>query len=272
MRRPKRIPGITLGILFLCLTLSSHARELAWDLFKECNWSACSVEAQRTRLTEPTNESARFLVDACSLRQYKHPAAISDLADLIHQTSSPEIRARAALELSRLQFLDGHIQDAWNYATDAFVIATDRDIFLQSLALMRQAYRNSGATLNMTPALEMQYLTCERLLRGVPESIQPSRPDSLARRIGRTPARLIVGFYRNCIRPALGDRCILAPSCSEYFLQATHRHGLLGIPMIADRLVREPSVALSARHPVLKDQHTAYLDPVEDHDFWMEHP
>jgi hypothetical protein len=42
--------------------------------------------------------------------------------------------------------------------------------------------------------------------------------------------------------------------------------------MIADRLVREPSVVAAARHPSVTGRRTVYLDPVEAHDFWMENP
>ncbi|MCX7819302.1 MAG: membrane protein insertion efficiency factor YidD [Kiritimatiellae bacterium] len=75
----------------------------------------------------------------------------------------------------------------------------------------------------------------------------------------------IVGVYRRWIRPAIGRRCSLSPSCSEYFLQAARRHGWLAFPMIADRLVREPGVvAAGAAGP---DGRVA--DPLEEHDVWL---
>ncbi len=89
--------------------------------------------------------------------------------------------------------------------------------------------------------------------------------------IASLPARWITAFYRSQISPAIGARCDLAPSCSEYFMQSSMKHGLLGLPMIADRLCREPSVPRS--HHTLActpDGRIRYNDPVTDHDFWMK--
>jgi putative component of membrane protein insertase Oxa1/YidC/SpoIIIJ protein YidD len=86
---------------------------------------------------------------------------------------------------------------------------------------------------------------------------------------GSIPGRALVRFYRAAIRPAIGARCSLEPSCSEYFLLVSRRHGVLGFPMMVDRLVREPS--LVGAHPVPAPPGGAVRvpDPVYDHDFWM---
>jgi putative component of membrane protein insertase Oxa1/YidC/SpoIIIJ protein YidD len=82
--------------------------------------------------------------------------------------------------------------------------------------------------------------------------------------------RMIVGFYRACIGPAIGSRCALEPSCSRYFLEASKRHGWLGVPMIADRFVREPVASASDRWVQNAAGEPRHPDPVDDHDFWME--
>ena len=83
-------------------------------------------------------------------------------------------------------------------------------------------------------------------------------------------ARAIIAFYRTQIGPAIGNRCALAPSCSEYFLQATRKHGLLGVPLIADRFVREPDVTQAAEVLVERpDGSVRIADPVSDHDGWF---
>ncbi|MBN1268871.1 MAG: membrane protein insertion efficiency factor YidD [Kiritimatiellae bacterium] len=87
--------------------------------------------------------------------------------------------------------------------------------------------------------------------------------------LGAKPGQWVVALYRHMVRPAIGARCSLEPSCSEYFFQASRKHGLLGFPLIADRLVREPSVVAAAEHPVHVRPGTQYADPVSDHDFWM---
>ena len=88
--------------------------------------------------------------------------------------------------------------------------------------------------------------------------------------IGGWLARRVVGFYRMFVGPAIGNRCVLEPSCSRYCLQATRKHGLLGIPMTADRFVREP-VASAPDRPVVRNTvgEWRHPDPVEDHDFWF---
>ena len=88
--------------------------------------------------------------------------------------------------------------------------------------------------------------------------------------IGGWFARGVVGFYRTFIGPALGSRCALEPSCSRYFILASRKHGLLGVPMTADRFVREPVVSAPDR-PWIRNSEGAWRhpDPVEDHDWWF---
>ncbi len=83
-------------------------------------------------------------------------------------------------------------------------------------------------------------------------------------------ARAVVAFYRFAIGPAIGARCALEPSCSRYFVQASRKHGWLGVPMTADRFVREPVVSAPDR-PWVRNADGAWRhpDPVEDHDFWF---
>ena len=99
----------------------------------------------------------------------------------------------------------------------------------------------------------------------------PSALAAFGREAAAFPARMFISFYRTQISPAIGDRCSLEPSCSEYFVQAVKRHGVLGIPIMADRFFREPSVFAAAEKPVIMpDGRIRYADPVCDHDFWMK--
>lgn len=81
--------------------------------------------------------------------------------------------------------------------------------------------------------------------------------------------RLWIGFYRAQISPALGARCSLFPSCSEYCLQAVRRHGFLGLALYGDRAVREPDVVKNADTPIVINGRIFYADPLSDHDFWL---
>ena len=86
------------------------------------------------------------------------------------------------------------------------------------------------------------------------------------KKVGAWPVKGLVGFYRLTIAPAIGSRCILEPSCSAYSLQAARERGWLGLPMTADRLIREPSVVNEGAHPVTDAQgKIRYADPVKDH-------
>ena len=100
----------------------------------------------------------------------------------------------------------------------------------------------------------------------------PASPAAPASRggVGGWLARRVVWFYRTFVGTAIGDRCVLQPSCSRYFLEASRRHGLLGIPMITDRFVREPAASAPDRPWVrMPSGEWRHPDPVEDHDFWF---
>ena len=101
-------------------------------------------------------------------------------------------------------------------------------------------------------------------VRQTPETTQP--PTTTKGKYGEWT----VSFYRHVIRPAIGSRCSLSPSCSGYFLQASRRHGWLALPMIADRLVREPSVVAQHEREVQMHGETRIADPLSDHDGWLK--
>ncbi len=82
-------------------------------------------------------------------------------------------------------------------------------------------------------------------------------------------ASAVVGFYRIFVGPAIGSRCALEPSCSRYFTAAAKKHGLLGVPLLADRFVREPVASASEEWVLTADNEWRHSDPVEAHDFWM---
>ncbi len=124
---------------------------------------------------------------------------------------------------------------------------------------------------------------CERILAADPgndaaaallaEAGRPAAPAATSEpgaRAGSVPGRALVRFYRAAIRPAIGARCSLEPSCSEYFLLVSRRHGILGFPMMVDRLVREPSLVGSHPIPAPPGGTVRVPDPVSDHDFWMQ--
>ncbi len=86
--------------------------------------------------------------------------------------------------------------------------------------------------------------------------------------IAGTPFIWLVKFYQKFISPVDGDRCPMYPTCSQYSIQAMHKHGpVIGIVMTADRLMHEaderdfvPARKVGSRY--------RFIDPVENNDFW----
>ena len=150
---------------------------------------------------------------------------------------------------------------------------TNAEEFIESGSALAWIGMHNRDLLKSHPSLADQLAAGRSLW--TPQRLRAIAPDagqgSLMSRLSLWPARIIVGIYRSAIRPAIGSRCTLQPSCSAYFMDASRRHGLTGIPMLADRLVREPGVNSRAEHPLtLPSGEIRYADPLEDHDFWMD--
>ncbi|MEN0066233.1 MAG: membrane protein insertion efficiency factor YidD [Myxococcota bacterium] len=58
-----------------------------------------------------------------------------------------------------------------------------------------------------------------------------------------------------------GPRCSYHPTCSAFARQALVRDGPLGIPLVFDRLLREP---VARRYPLHED-HVHHADPLRRH-------
>lgn len=87
------------------------------------------------------------------------------------------------------------------------------------------------------------------------------------------PLRLFIRTYRSQISPAIGSRCLLEPSCSEFYLRACRKHGWIGMGIGGDRLIREPTVTGDPeRAIVMPSGLIRYADPVSEHDYWLEAP
>ncbi len=270
----KRIPGILTGILFFLSPLRTYSSEtdLAEQFFQEGDWITCIQESQRVLCKSPSNETALLLCARAALRSGNTNAAtgLSSLTRLASEARHTEISAQSANEAAWILSEQNHIQESWRLAEQAFLTTTSTPVFLSSGTLLAQIINRHPESVKPSDAIIVQLKTCAPILIAVPPSTRPAS--------GRTsllslPGQWIVTFYRSAIRPAIGARCSVSPNCSEYFRQATHKHKLLAIPMIADRLVREPSVVSAGKQPIQIKGLTAYKDPVENHDFWMTpHP
>lgn len=264
----KRIPGFAPGILFLFFlgSVSAQSLDLALELMAEGNWMGVRREALRSLAAHPDHEQALLLAALAQRRvQPQQADAGRVLAHLAETSTDAGIRAVAGYEYGRSCWATGDLAGAWSALARVFQQTTDRDLFLHSgcgLFLLRQqdAALGEGQT-----ALLAQLATCRDLWSWeLRDEVRVNKRDP-ASRLTAKPGEWIVRFYRTQIGPAIGHRCSLSPSCSAYFLEASRAHGLAGVPLIADRLVREPGVVAAAEQPQVVGEEIRYRDPLADH-------
>ncbi|WP_224364574.1 membrane protein insertion efficiency factor YidD [Hyalangium versicolor] len=78
------------------------------------------------------------------------------------------------------------------------------------------------------------------------------------------------GFYQTVVTPMDGPRCQHRPTCSLYARQAMARHGLVGLWLAYDRLLRDARSSAIRRLPTaLEHGRLVYLDPLEESTFWF---
>jgi hypothetical protein len=264
------IPGLGPGIFFFMLALAVAAEpslDLAAELFGEGDWAAARTESLRT-----DSARARLLGAVSALRMGRGTAgAKAQLALIWHDESVDlETRCMAAYESGLAERADGSPASALDGWTFAYLNTRAPPLFWRSGCSLYFLLKADKSLRSREPALWQSLPSCrdvwplEVWRECRPRKVPGPSPASL-------PGKWIVQFYRAQIGPAIGSRCDLLPSCSEYFKQASHAHGLLGIPIMADRFVREPSVVAAKEKPVVMPSgRIRYADPLSDHDFWMK--
>lgn len=242
---------------------------LATDLFEQNQWELCHRECRRA-LMEKNEPIERFqLLGAMSLVRLQPASAqpADQFAAIIAAPGDPQVTAIAAYELGRLQWQLDRPKEALDSLSLAFHTTTNKPLFLRSACSLFLLFKEHSELEQGQDALISQIRTSRSEWYGAlfkecakpdPEKNKPQAPNWLIR------------FYRSQISPAIGSRCNLEPSCSEYFHQAGCKHGLKAVPMIADRLFREPGVNDAKKDPVVVNGQIRYRDPLENHDFWMK--
>jgi hypothetical protein len=270
----KRFRAGTVRNLFLLLLIlptlaADRAAELAGDLFAEGQWQACLCECRRASLAEPTNAAPRVLGALAALRLGHNSATALAQLERLAGAATNEMTTLAAYELGRARWRQGDATNACRWTQFAFRHTARPELFARSGCLLAEITRQFPSLGNKDPQLFQTLETCRPLwMPDIVREVLAAPPASAA--AGSLPVRWITALYRTQIRPAIGSRCSLTPSCSEYFLQAGRKHGLLAFPLMGDRLVREPGVVAEAEHPVLDGEHFRYADPLVDHDHWLE--
>ncbi|HEY5653999.1 MAG TPA: membrane protein insertion efficiency factor YidD [Pontiella sp.] len=267
----KNIPAILLaGMFFFSMHGWAGNLDLATDLFEQGEWELCRRECRRALISEPRSTERFQLLEAmaliCSGKNPTH--AIQLLSPVIEANVDQEVTAIASYELGRLQWQLNAPEDALNSFEYAFASTTNKTLFLHASCSMFQLLKEHKTLEKGREALISQIQTSRSEWYGPlfsatakpdPEKNQPQAPN------------WIVRFYRSQISPAIGSRCVLEPSCSEYFHQAYCKHGLKAAPMIADRFFREPELSNEKKDPVaMPSGQIRYRDPLENHDFWMK--
>ncbi len=263
---PARCAGMLFFFALVCLPASADIR-LALELVEQGDLLAARREATRAVQMNPGDDRALLLAAEIALSMRPDDEAARRVAvHLSENVGDTGVRARAAYLAGRSAWTIGDRGQAWRYFSAAFRSAEDRDLFLRSGCALFLLRREDARLGEKDVALLQQLASCRNLWTF--ELRDEVRPATKATPRGG-PATWMVGFYRAQIGPAIGHRCVLDPSCSEYFLQASRAHGWVGMPMIGDRLVREPGVVQAAEEPVERNGMIRFRDPVENHTFWF---
>jgi len=267
------------GIFFLALAGSASgdgtSLALGGELLAEGRWAAARAEGLRA-LAEAESPAeaarARLLAARAARGAGGDDAGARAEFEAIRRDDAapPDTRSAAAWEAGRAALEAGDRDAAFSALQYAFLNAREPPLFWRSGCSLYFLLKRDKPRRRAEPALWQALLSCR--------DAWPSAVWLECRPGGRRgaswaslPGRGIVTFYRTAIGPAIGSRCDLEPSCSEYFLQASRAHGLLGIPIMADRFVREPSVVSAKERPVVMPSgRIRYADPLSDHDVWME--
>jgi len=260
------------GILFFLVPRAdgTDIAILPANLYAEQQWTACHRECLRGLQTQPDNEAMKLLAALSARAAGMAPAYWLPNLEMLATSSNKATRALAAYHLGQNAWDIGQTEKAWNYFATAFADSPDQDIFLLSgcsLDILRTQYRELEGKY---PDLQAQLDACADLWTAEIRAACGPHDKPSHHGVLSWPGRAVVSFYRTMVSPALGQRCSLQPSCSEYFRQATIQHGLLGMPIQADRFFREPSVVVEARHPVFVNGKRKFADPLSDHDYWLK--
>ena len=223
---------------------------------------ACEARDEAARLARRA-ELVRELLDEGAAKE-----AIAEAAALAAET--PDATNALASTAAERALWNGTREGV----AEAFRFARDPRVFRVAGASLCLLFLEDEEFLKSNPSLAAQVDMCrdgwsEKDLADARACVAAIAPRAERRGPGAWLAAGVVGFYRLCVGPAIGSRCILEPSCSRYYLEASRKHGIVGLPMIADRFVREPVESNSKRIVRMPDGSWRHPDSVSDHDWWF---
>ncbi len=184
--------------------------------------------------------------------------------------TSTSIKAAANYELGIELWSRGKPESAFQYLKKAFLYSNSNDIFLKSGYVLALLIKEEPRLADKSSELAAQLKTCSSLWKQnnirAPRSISRKHPEAITGK----PGQWLISFYRAQIAPAIGQRCSLHPSCSEYARQAFRKHGLLGFAIFGDRAFREPDVVADMNKSVIINGQLRYVDLLNNHDWWIK--
>ena len=267
MKSYRRAPAIlVVGALsaFLSSAPISSAETLAEQLFAEGKWQQCRSECLRLLATSPDNSNIQLTSLQAQQRMGKN--VTDDMTALADSTKTPqELRCEASYELALIHLDAKHSEDALDRLIYCFNHTKSGQLFAAST-------RKANTILNNNPALEEKHQELVSIIRTASRTWPRNRNVSADKStwLPANPAMLVISFYRSQISPAIGARCSLHPSCSQYAVESLKKHPIAGIGLTGDRMIREPDVVDAKDKPIVLQNKIKYSDPVSDHDFWMK--
>lgn len=255
---------------------------LARELLAESNFPACRLECQRQLQDYPADAEARLL-KALAERQLGLDSSETLWTLAEDPAVPPEVGLRACYEWARSRWSAGDLASAFAGFRRVFNETKETALSIRAGCALSQLLRQHPDLTGEYPEIRPQTETlrvlfsremineCRRPFAAttsqLAEAASPNEqtPDAWSGK----PGQWVIAFYQRQIRPALGERCSLSPSCSEYAHEAFRKHGLLGFALAADRFFREPSVVAAGEKPVKLNGKWLYEDPLSAHDWWL---
>lgn len=277
-------PTKALMLVISALVFCSYPSQSAWSpdgglagqLYEEGDWAGARVEAWRGAADETDAHWTESIAALATLQL----EPVDEVANaLIAQALKDDRllasqRAWIAYEYGRIQWRAGHPEEAFTTLRFGFTLADDVELFLQiahTMDLLLTAHPNVAEWHQSDPVLNQLRTTLILVTPAIRATAGMQAPLQSGRSPFAWPAVALIQFYRHQIGPAIGERCSMHPSCSTYAREAVRTQGILGVPMTADRLIRETDHVQYRINPVLIDGHERYHDPVSDHVGWRGH-
>ena len=241
------------------------------SLFTEKDWATCRRECRRILIAEPTNNAIRFLHASAGARSSLE--ITTDLESLIEDKKIPtSIRHAARIELANLLWKKKSITKAFEHFVTVFIETNSADMFKRSGCSLSIILKQNTELAKKNIYIQSQLKSSTSLWSTDLIAECSVNNESVQSAWSGKPAEWIISFYQSQISPAIGERCTLSPSCSEYAIHALKKHGALGLAIYADRAIREPDVIHKHKSPIVIDNRQKYRDTLNEHDYWMVDP